>query len=281
MRSLIFALCCVTILIASANLAGAQTPTDPGQLGNYTVATTSVAVSNPGNGHSLATTIYYPSSGSSVNPSGAPYPTLVFSHGFQSQPSNYAGDATHLASWGYIVAIPSFSDSFSGDNLTPRISDVRAVLTYLETQNANYSSLFYQRIDTTRLGVVGHSLGGTASLGVAGQDNRVKAVVALDPASGAGMSFGSAPIQATAAYTDFVSITAPALIVGTPSNSCNGSAEYNTMYADIGAEHKSKQVIANGNHCDFLDPTNSLCYTFCGGGSANPERLTQIGRAHV
>jgi predicted dienelactone hydrolase len=267
----------VIFLASIFEMIQTQIPSDPSQPGNFTVAQISVTINNPANGHSLATTIYYPSSSGAVDPSSSPYPTLVFSHGFQSSVSNYTGNATHLASWGYIVAVPSFSDGWSGDNLTPRVSDIRAVLSYLESENVNTGSIFYQRIDPNRFGAVGHSLGGAASLAVAGEDNRIKAVIALDPASGATSPFARvAGIRAGAAATGYQTIVAPALIIGTPASSCNGNAEYNSMYDDTGAEHKSKQVIANGSHCDFMDTSDTtfrnLCYAFCG-GSFDQQRL--------
>ncbi|MBI5029433.1 MAG: hypothetical protein HZB51_02815 [Chloroflexi bacterium] len=288
MRRALNLLACLGLGIFGALRISQAQPIDPGQNGIFTVAETSVTISNASNGHSIATKIYFPASGNNIDPSGAPYPTLVFSHGFipiGSPTDSYTGNVMHLASWGYIVALPSFGDALSGDNLTPRISDVRAVLVYLESANANSASPFYQRIDTTRFGIIGHSLGGMSSLDVAGQDPRVKAVVALDPAGASGMSFGSASVQATATYTDLTTITGATLIVGAASSLCNNNAEYNAMYTDVGAEHKAKPVVANGSHCDFLDPSDTtyrnLCYSFCGGGSFNADRLTLAKKLSV
>lgn len=277
MRRLMMVVGCIALLMGSVEMMQAQIPVDPSQPGNFSVAQVSVTINNPNTNHALTTTIYYPAAGGGVDPSGVPYAALVFSHGFQAGASNYSGNAIHLASWGYVVAVPSFSDSWSGDNLTPRVSDIRAVLSYLESANANAGSIFYQRIDTSRFGVVGHSLGGAASLLATGEDTRIQAVVALDPASGATSPFARvAGIRAGAMTTDYQTIVAPALIVGTPASSCNGNAEYNSMYDNTDAEHKSKQVIANGSHCDFMDTPDTtyrnLCYAFCG-GSFDQQRL--------
>lgn len=277
MRRLMMVVGCVTLLMSSVEMMQAQIPADPSQPGNFSVAQDKVTINNPTTSHALTTTIYYPAAHGGVDSSDAAYAALVFSHGFQAGASNYSGNAMHLASWGYVVAVPSFSDSWSGDNLTPRVSDIRAVLSYLESANANSDSIFYQRIDTQRFGVAGHSLGGAASLLATGEDTRIQAVVALDPASGATSPFAHvARIRTGATATDYQAIVAPALIVGTPASSCNGNAEYNSMYDNIGAEHKSKQVIANGSHCDFMDTPDTtyrnLCYTFCG-GSFDQQRL--------
>ena len=85
--------------------------------------------------------------------------------------------ATHLASWGYIVAMPDFPSEIAED----RATDVQYLLSYLEAEDANPASMFYGRIAVNRLGVVGHSLGGATTLMVAARDSRIKAAVALDP----------------------------------------------------------------------------------------------------
>jgi predicted dienelactone hydrolase len=77
--------------------------------------------------------IYYPSSVSGVDPGGAPYATLVFAHGFLASPSGYTGHGEHLASWGYIVAIPDFPD----EDTEIRTSDIQHLFSYLEAENAN------------------------------------------------------------------------------------------------------------------------------------------------
>ena len=72
----------------------------------------------------LTTNIYYPSADAEVDPTGAPYATLVFAHGLSAPRSGYVGVGRHLATWGYIVAIPSFPD----DNVEVRVSDARYLL---------------------------------------------------------------------------------------------------------------------------------------------------------
>ena len=98
-------------------------------------------------------------------------------HGYLASPSYYTGNGRHLASWGYIVAMPAFPSEISED----RASDVQYLLSYLEGENANSASMFHDRIAVDKLGVIGHSLGGATTLMVAARDSRIKAAVALDP----------------------------------------------------------------------------------------------------
>jgi len=82
-----------------------------------------------------------------------------------------AGNGEHLASWGYVVAIPVLLDGVEG-----QIADMQAVLSYLKESNAADSFLF-QKADVDRLAVAGHSFGGATVLALAARDVRVKAVV--------------------------------------------------------------------------------------------------------
>jgi dienelactone hydrolase len=174
-----------------------------------------------------------------------------------------------LASWGYIVAIPNFPD----EDIEVRASDVGYLFSYLEGENDNSASPFFQKIDTQRFALTGHSLGGVNTMMLAARDARVKmAGVALDPAGGPAV-FGNSQWDYEAEAPE---ITAPLLVIGGQAGFCNSSAQYNAMYPAIGATHKAKFVIANGGHCDFMDTDEPLQTTLCSllcGGQFSQERL--------
>jgi predicted dienelactone hydrolase len=269
MGRLVAVACCVglSLFFGAAWVQGAAAPgtagpgaADPGGAGPYSVDSISVSITNPDNGHVLSTDIYFPGSGGQVDPASAPYATLVFARGFLSTPSNYSGNGTHLASWGYIVALADFPS----EDIEARAIDARYVFTYLEAQNATVGGKFYHRIDVQRFGVLGHSLGGLTSLMVASRDARVKAAVALDPVN--------PPASAMTPWdyaTEAPNIKVATTIVGAPPQLCNSSANYREMYPAVGADHKAQWVITNGNHCDFVDTPDALqraaCYFICGG----------------
>jgi len=205
--------------------------------------------------------IHYPSSGGGVDPRGAPYPALVFAHGFMAPRSGYAGYGEHLGSWGYIVAIPSFPDDDA------RAADVQYLFSYLEAENARGSSPFFQMIDTDRFGMAGHSLGGMSTLMVAARDDRINmAGVPLDPAGGMLSSWDY--------ETEAPSITAPIVVIGAPAQLCNSQAEYDDWYPYIGAIHKARFVIVGGTHCDFMNTDDEGQTEACGWlcGEYNAER---------
>ena len=271
MHQLTFFVSLVTLLMGLFTSAPGEPHRDPGQPGPFSASSVAVTVTNPSNGHSLVTIIYYPAVDGQIDPSSGPYATLVFARGFLSKPIYYPGNGTHLATWGYITAMPDFPN----EDIEGRASDVQYTLSYMEAENANPASIFYHRIDAERLGVVGHSLGGLTTMMVAARDSRVKAAVALDPVNTSAVGSGPWDYQQEAP-----NISAPLAIVGAPSQTCNLGANYNDMYPVVGSDHKAKWVLANGNHCDFVDTDSALerfaCYFVCSGSySATRVQLVE------
>ncbi len=108
-------------------------------------------------------------------------PVVVISHGLGSQPEDFAQRAQHLASYGYVVALPQHIGSdyqqqlalikgysrqvFLTDEFINRPLDVSYVLDELERRNARE---FDGRLALDRVGVFGHSFGGYTALAIAG-----------------------------------------------------------------------------------------------------------------
>nr|NIV29030.1 hypothetical protein [Anaerolineae bacterium] len=102
--------------------------TQPAETGPYAVARIRAKTVNQGNGHRLKADIHYPSLEGAMDSRGAPYPALVFAHGFMARSFMYGGNGRHLASWGYVVAIPDFPD----EDTELRASDVGHLFSCLE-----------------------------------------------------------------------------------------------------------------------------------------------------
>jgi dienelactone hydrolase len=130
------------------------------------------------------------------------YPVVVFVPGGGDGPLEYASIIEDLVSHGYIVAgvVPThysgssvFSDgrvpterSFS-DGPTALIAalpvivgDIGFTLDRLAQLNADANSSFRGRLAADHAGVLGHSLGGAASLEASKEDARLKAVIDID-----------------------------------------------------------------------------------------------------
>jgi pimeloyl-ACP methyl ester carboxylesterase len=244
--------------------------------GPYAVARIRAMTTNPRTGHRLEIDVYYPGLDGGVDPRGSPYPALVFARGFLARPFMYAGNGRHLASWGYVVAIPDFPD----ENAELRAADVEHLISYLEAQNADEGSRFFRQIDASRFGLVGHSLGGLTTLMVAARDVRIKAAVALDPVRPPRVWWkGTWDYRAEGA-----GLTAPLAVIAGPPQRCNVFAGYRRVYAAVGSGHKAKYVLVNGSHCDYMDlPASSIyvqaCVAAC--GRAFSEERAHLAEAYT
>ncbi len=253
-----------------SNTAQLSETVSPDQPGPCAVSSQTVQV----NGE-IQTYVYYPSTNQCGNQPAAPYPAAVLAHGFGlfgiiDEAATHAGNGEHLASWGYVVAIPRLPDDVDG-----RIADVQDILSYLEIQTSREDSFLYQKVDLDRLALVGHSFGGVTVLAVAARDSRVKAVVSMDPVYHQGGPFPGEEPEIWDPDVEGPQIHVPTVIIGAPVNNCNSEADYAEIYPYIGATHKASLLIVGASHCDFMDPGNFLCYLVCG-GEADPEKTRLI-----
>jgi predicted dienelactone hydrolase len=155
----------------------------------------------------LDTVIFYPAEGAPggdplrdapARRAGAPYPLVVFSHGFTAHGDVYRNLVRWWAAAGYVVAAPTFPLSSGRSPGGPRLADYRNqpadvsfVIDEMLRINRDPSHLLAGTMDGARVGVSGHSLGGLTTFGVAFNeccvDRRIKAAI---PMSGLRLPFG-------------------------------------------------------------------------------------------
>ena len=247
---------------------------DPGEAGPCAVSRQVVDI-----GGDLRTYIYYPASSECGAELAAPYPSITIAHGFSmlgliNMALGHAGDGEHLASWGYVAAIPALPDDPEG-----RVDDIQNVLSYLEGQTETPGSFLYGLVDPDRLAVAGHSFGGASVLAVAAHDPRVKAVVSMDPVYHQGGPFPGDEPAFWDPEAEGPRIQAPTCILGAPSSNCNSEADYAEIYPFVGAMHKASLFIVGASHCDFMDPGYGAC-TFVCEGDTDPAR-TQLAQKYT
>jgi dienelactone hydrolase len=137
------------------------------------------------------------------------HPVVVFTHGYTGTFTDYTFLFEDLASRGYVVAsvdhtyeatavefpdgrfVQSKVGSHFGDTwriddqalsfaLSVRLKDLEFVANELDRLNVAPGSPFAGKLDTSRIGLMGHSLGGQATISGIEQDPRFRAGVVLD-----------------------------------------------------------------------------------------------------
>jgi len=156
---------------------------------------------------------------------GGPFPLIVYSHGAGGQRfvSTYLTEA--LAARGYVVVAADHTgntalDQFTNTTLPPaeivrlRPVDIRAEIDTVKAAAADPANPFAGKVDTTRVGLVGHSAGGTgvlmtaAGAGASSAPTNVRAVVGLgayvDPVSDAELKRVTEPVMLISGTLDDV-----------------------------------------------------------------------------
>jgi hypothetical protein len=218
---------------------------------SYTMQTTQLTAA----GHTFNTTVWLP---------GSPgkHPAVNISCGSSQTAAGYAPYAQRLASYGIAVFLEDDPGVLTntGDVLP---NPIYVVDTYIPT-------MFADSIDTTKIGLAGHSRGGAVSLLVAEHElaGKVVAWFGLDPVDN---EFGQAPREY--ARTDLHAIGIPTAFLGAQiaSNCAPAADSYPTLYPL--APSPSTLIVGVGAGHTELEPASacSLCSICSPSGTADPD----------
>ncbi|HJZ88444.1 MAG TPA: alpha/beta hydrolase [Polyangia bacterium] len=248
---------------------------DPAQPGPYAAGVRTVMMTDPSRNRSFAVDVWYPAASSSSGqanqyrlevfglalaslPSparrdaepaaGAPWPLVLFSHGFGGIRFQSFFLTEHLASHGFVVAAPDHPGNtladvfFGGGNALQSAIDRPLDLAFVLDQMIAGSAGVPLTVDPTRVAATGHSFGGYTALKVAQQDPRIRIVFPMAP----GFRMGATP--------DFVAnlLRPIALFGGSLDHTCPFDDNQRRPY-DLAAPPKFLVEVMGAGHLDFSD----------------------------
>ena len=259
--------------------------TDPGEPGPLAWTKTTAKLELPGGllGTTIPLDLYVPDE-------PGIHPVVVFTHGFQLTPSQYASFAGHLASWGYVLVLPRMP---GGITTHAKLREhLTAVLDWVEAQAAAAEGPLAGKADGGHIGLSGHSMGGKIALLVASGDARPKAAFLVDPVDAAGMPVVLVPSDYPSVTPELMPyVTIPLGFLGeTTDASCSGFACQACAPADdnfqqyyLFAQTPSLAITALGaGHMSFLDdPDCGLVCSLCNDPSDDPASTRKLLRRYA
>jgi hypothetical protein len=123
-----------------------------------------------------------------------PIPILTWGNGTCAQPEGYGALLRYVASYGFFVIAANSREVGTG-------ADMLKALDYAAHANADPSSPYYKKLDTTRIGAMGHSQGSSATASAA-SDSRIKDVILFN-----GGDTAPKPYLAVSGDTDITNYT--------------------------------------------------------------------------
>lgn len=158
---------------------------DPGEPGAYNWVRYTRPLKNASRARPLLVDYYFPVGENARNPITTPFPApvVIISHGLGNDRTTYAYLAKHLASHGFVVAVPEHPGS-SAEQLQALVSgqanevttaqefvdrplDISAIIDDLE-RRVEIDDTLNKQVDLSRVGVIGQSFGGYTALALSG-----------------------------------------------------------------------------------------------------------------
>lgn len=210
---------------------------------------------------SLNCRIYYPAftegSEAPIDTIHGPYPIVAFGHGFFMQTGYYLSHFKHLATHGFVVIAPQFPDTQHGE----LADDLLFCVEHIRQQHATPTSRYFGLIDTERVGLSGHSMGGGASLLAASRDPRIDVVAPLAAAETTPSAIAAMPLIRGFVY----------LITGGSDGITPPVQNQIPMYNNANPV-KGLPIINGANHTRFMDFAG-FDFTDPNGNLTRPQQL--------
>ena len=275
--------CIIVLLIGVCAAAQDVCTPDPEQPGPWQTALFEVRLEDEARNRGMELLVIYPD-----DQAIRTAPLILFNHGFLLHADVYRSYGEHLASHGFVVAMPSFSMTFLNVNHAKLAEDVRFVLDYCLAANEQEDHPLFQRIDETRIGASGNSLGGKLSLLEAVTDPRIRAIGVLDPVDTGNPIFDNPSIFPSVAPELMPEIHVPLLIVGselgkemlTFSPCAPEKDNYQRFYEAANAPAIEVTQLDVG-HGQYTDPGAETATMACVIGDVPDEWVRRSSRAYL
>jgi len=218
-------------------------------------------------------------------PTSGPFPAVVIAHGFQFPASQYTGYTDRLASFGYVACSVEYPANGFRPNHRRNAEDLLGTVDWLIESSSAVDHPLEGLIDATQIGLAGHSLGGKISVLAAAWDDRIKAVLGLDPVDNAtNCSAANCPDA-----TDLLPLQIPLGLIGETLDSSGGffgqscapeDGNFQRFYEARNANVVEFEVLGAA-HMSFLDEPSRCGFAcwFCRSASASHDDIIGLSYA--
>jgi pimeloyl-ACP methyl ester carboxylesterase len=217
---------------------------------SYSVGHTSITFKDPARSNrSIPCEIYYPSTSTGDNTpisKDRKFPCISFGHGFLMTWDAYKNVWSTLVPNGFIMVFPKTEGTASPSH-SEFGNDLAYVLSAMESESNNASSIFYNRVDTMNC-VMGHSMGGGAAFLAASKSTKIKYLATL-----AAAETNPSAIKAAA------KLSIPSLVIAGGNDCVTPPKDHQIpMYDSLKSTCKHLVTITGGSHCQMAED-NFLC----------------------
>jgi predicted dienelactone hydrolase len=234
---------------------------DPGADGPQRTNRVEVALEAPGGGivpRQVAVRIYTPQG-------DAPAPLVVINHAFQTNGADYDDYGQRLASHGFVVLIPTWDGGFNLRTHVELAQDHAWLLDWALAANDEDGGPLSGRIDAAHIGSMGHSRGGKQAIFAGILDDRVDAVLGLDPVDSA-PPFGGGPDTYPSLTPERMGeLNVPTAFIGAGRGGegfmpCAPVADNYAAYYAAAQSPSAQYLLPEAGHLDFMANCGLACF---------------------
>lgn len=215
-------------------------------------------------------------------------PLIVFNHGFLLSGDGYRSYGRHLASHGFVVALPTLPMTLWGVHHAEWAADIRFALDFCLGASENEHPPLSGAIDGSRIGASGHSLGGKLSLLEAVADERIRAAALLDPVDGGNPVFPDPERYPSVTPERMSELEIPILLIGAELGSqtvfltpCAPEGENYERFFEAANPPAIEITQLDVGHGQYVDEAAAAILSTCSIGDVPSDRVRSSCAAYL